>query len=72
MSNMFGGIEAFQKYMDTEVTSSIKVSDGSSAAADPAPVEPVEVLEDNAVTDEKMNQDMADTSDEITEESGYG
>lgn len=69
MSNMFGGIEAFQKYMDTEVTSSIKVSDGSSAAADPAPVEPVEVLEDNAVTDEKMNQDMADTSDEITEDT---
>ena len=69
MSNMFGGIESFQKYMDTEVTSSIKVSDGSSAAADPAPVEPVEVLEDNAVTDEKMNQDMADTSDEITEDT---
>lgn len=68
MSDLFGAVEGFSKFLnDVEATTSIKVSEGEPT--EPADAAPVEVLEDNAVNDEKLGQDIQDTAEDIEADS---
>lgn len=73
MSDLFGGEERFSKFLaDVEASTSIKVTGGDdTSSAEPAMPEeaPVEVLEDNAANDEKLGQDMQDTTEDISSDA---